>query len=59
MKARKSKLEEITGENRKIYIRINQQQSHYPSVNLQEMEKDKATIKFKDHPNILGPIGEW
>lgn len=31
LKIRKEKLEEITEENQKIFIRINDQQSHYPS----------------------------
>ena len=31
LKIRKEKLEEITEENQKIFLRINDQQSHYPS----------------------------
>jgi hypothetical protein len=57
--ARKSKLEDITGENHKLFVRINMQQSHYPSATATPSQ-EKAAIKFNSIiDGRLGPIGSW
>ena len=58
-KIRKSKLEEITGENQKIFVRINEQQSYYPTI-ASPQKSDKSSIRFNcPQEKILGPIGNW
>ena len=43
LKLRKEKLEEITEQNQKIFIRLNEQQSHYPSH--KHLQADRAKNK--------------
>ena len=44
LKARKEKLEEITDQNRKIFLRINKQESYY-SASQQNQSIDKYRTK--------------
>lgn len=55
MRIRKDKLQEITGQNQKIFMRLNQQSSHYAATRpLPTLNEGKENSGER-----LGPIGEW
>jgi hypothetical protein len=58
LKFRKEKLEEITEENQKIFMRINEQQSHYPSHKLLE-RGERGKDKENEGDELMGHMREF